>query len=211
MTKFYASGLQNIMLEKNISINELAIISKINSHVIQQLIDGSIEISSKNIITLRNVLNISFEYLIFNERREPIIIDVLKLSNNQLIELLFLQSNFKKIPLKNPYSYTIKLKTAALKGDIGLPTKYGLIRKYLLGLTQEQFSSLLNVSKTSVYSWESGSSKPTFSRLFTIAKMTGFTIDSLYQDGNFFEISAFGLTDEMYDILKRIIQSYLKM
>lgn len=62
MVKFHANGLKRIMLEKKLTENELATMSKINSQVVRQLIEGSIEISAKNILILKKVLDTTFEH-----------------------------------------------------------------------------------------------------------------------------------------------------
>lgn len=105
MIKFKANGLKNILLEKSISINKLANDTKINAHVIRSLINDSISISPKNIISLSKVLNASFEQLLLNEFRNPIIIDLKKLDSNQIIQILLLQANFKSLHYKNITSY----------------------------------------------------------------------------------------------------------
>lgn len=208
MVKFHANGLKRIMLEKKLTENELATMSKINSQVVRQLIEGSIEISAKNILILKKVLDTTFEHLIFNETREPICLNLEFLTTDQITELIILESNFKKLSLKNVTIYASNLKESTIKKEFDLSNNIYFIRKFLLGLTQEQFSSILNVSKTSVYAWEAGLSKPTFSHLFSISKLTGFTIDCLYGNTDDLEISAFGLDNDMYDIIARIIKHY---
>lgn len=208
MVKFHANGLKRIMLEKKLTENELATMSKINSQVVRQLIEGSIEISAKNILILKKVLDTTFEHLIFNETREPICLNLEYLTTDQITELIILESNFKKLSLKNVTIYASNLKESTIKEEFDLSNNIYFIRKFLLGLTQEQFSSILNVSKTSVYGWEAGLSKPTFSHLFSISKLTGFTIDCLYGNTDDLEISAFGLDNDMYDIIARIIKHY---
>lgn len=92
--------------------------------------------------------------------------------------------------------------------DFSFAEKCVNIRTNLLGLSQEGFSKLLNVSRTSVYKWETGS-RPAFSILFNIALECGFTIDYLYNDGYKLEISPYGLDDEGYAILLNLFDYFV--
>ncbi|WP_205141441.1 helix-turn-helix transcriptional regulator [Faecalicoccus pleomorphus] len=213
MIKFKANGLKNILLEKSISINKLANDTKINAHVIRSLINDSISISPKNIISLSKVLNASFEQLLLNEFRNPIIINLKKLDSNQIIQILLLQANFKSLHYKNITSYVEHLmynSSENFYGDFNFSDKCSNIRKNLLGLTQAQLSSILNISETSVHNWEVGNTRPSFNSLFTLSLMTGFTIDYFFTDGSQLEISSYNLTEEKYSILESIIREYYK-
>lgn len=213
MIKFKANGLRSIMKEKNMSIQQLANLSKINSHVIQGLLDDTISITSNNIISLSKVLDSSFEYLLLNECRKPITLDIKKLNSNQTQEILLLQANFKKLDFKNISSYTELLLVNSSKefyGDFCFSEKCVNIRKNLLDLTQAQLASFLNISETSIHNWEAGHNRPSFNSLFALSIMSGFTIDYLYADGTEIEISPYNLTDDNYSILQSIINEYYK-
>ncbi len=49
------------------------------------------------------------------------------------------------------------------------------------GLTQEDVAKALNVSRTAVAMWESGSVNPTADKLPAIAALYGCSIDELYE------------------------------
>ena len=213
MVKFKANGLKKILQGKSISLHQLANDSKINVHVIEGLINDSITISSKNIISLSKVLDASFEQLLLNEFRNPIVIDLKKLDKNQIIQILLLQANFKSLNYKNISSYVEQLKYHSSKnfdGDFGFSEKCSNIRKNLLGLTQAQLSSMLNISETSIHNWEVGNTRPSFNSLFTLSLMTGFTINYFFTDGLQLEISPYNLTEEKYSILISILNEYYK-
>lgn len=213
MIKFKANGLENIIKDKKISISQLANYSKINAHVIQGLLNDTISITSNNIISLSKVLDSSFEYLLLNEYRKPITIDIKKLNKNQTHEILLLQANFKKLDFKNISTYIEQLSFNSSKdfyGDFSFSEKCINIRKNLLGLTQAQLASFLNISETSIHNWEVGQNRPSFNSLFALSIMSGFTIDYLYADGTEIEISPYNLTDDNYSILQSIINEYYK-
>ena len=50
------------------------------------------------------------------------------------------------------------------------------------GLTQEEAAKALNVSRTTVTMWETGTVNPTADKLPAIAKLYGCTINDLFRD-----------------------------
>lgn len=211
MIKFLANGLLQIRKEKNLSYQELAIASKIDKKVLEKIESGQIILTSNNIINICKALDISYDQLLFNEHRKPLTIDLRKISEKNLCTLLSLQSEFKSLNLKNIESYVLNLYKKMYSNhtpDFSFAEKCVNIRTNLLGLSQEGFSKLLNVSRTSVYKWETGS-RPAFSILFNIALECGFTIDYLYNDGYKLEISPYGLDDEGYAILLNLFDYFV--
>lgn len=67
-----------------------------------------------------------------------------------------------------------------------LPARIISLRKSM-GLSQEKFGDLVNMSQRSVAAWESGERSPSFSTLSAIADKAGVTVDWLL-----------GRTDEKY-------------
>lgn len=213
MIKFKANGLEKIIKDKKISISQLSNYSKINSHVVQGLLNDTISLTSNNIISLSKVLDSSFDSLLLNEFRKPISLNINKLSNNQIHEILLLQANFKNLNFKNISAYVEQLffnSSNEFYGDFSFSEKCVNLRKNLLGLTQAQLASFLNISETTIHNWEVGQNRPSFNSLFILAIMSGLTIDYLYADGAKIEISPYNLTDDNYSILQSIIKEYYR-
>ncbi|SDH14243.1 helix-turn-helix transcriptional regulator [Pelagibacterium luteolum] len=68
-----------------------------------------------------------------------------------------------------------ELATRARSGTLRFPDAVGEIRKSL-GMTQEQFGTMLGMSRRQVAEIESGRANPTLETLLKIGKLFGFTV-----------------------------------
>ena len=70
------------------------------------------------------------------------------------------------------------------------------------GLTQEQFAEQLQVSRQAVSKWESGKGYPEMEKLLFICRQYHVTLNDLFENTTFCEISAAGLREShVHDVI----------
>lgn len=70
MPKEFGERIKNLMIEKNITIKELCIDSKLTRFTLCNYINKNVNPSAYNLIKLCNALNVSADYLLFGEERK---------------------------------------------------------------------------------------------------------------------------------------------
>mgnify|MGYP003278979043 FL=1 len=86
--------------------------------------------------------------------------------------------------------------------------KIKYIRTNILNLSQEKFAKKLDVSRLTINHWEQKLSKPTAPHISMIAQVSNVTVDYLINDNLPLELSAVGLNNDEYIILKNIVNYF---
>lgn len=213
MINFRANGLRKACIEKKISFEKLSLLSNTNIKTLHKLEKGTVQLTSKNIINISTALKISYDYLLFGDERDSIVININQLTSKQIENLLSFQAEAKQINLNTIDEYVKGLfhsEIGYVDHNYNFADKCFNIRKNLLGLTQGQLAEYLNINRISVHKWENNSAKATFSMLFTLSCMCGLSINYLYENGSNLEISSYGLNNDSYDIICKINEYYNK-
>lgn len=90
--------------------------------------------------------------------------------------------------------------------DIADKIKY--LRKNILQIDETEFSKRCGVNRRTLYSWESGETKPCVENIAMIAVVCNTTINYLIIDDCELEFYFPDVTDASLDILYRIVKNY---
>ena len=129
------------------------------------------------------------------------------LTEDQIEEIfsLFI-TNLKKL---NRHHRKINMKTnRSTVRDFGSKVYY--IRVRLLGISQEELSYKLNISRTSVQSYERSSEVDSVNRIISLSKLSKVSTDYLIFNDCSLQLSSYELDNERYSILKQLVQFYVK-
>lgn len=86
--------------------------------------------------------------------------------------------------------------------------KIKFLREEILNITQVELAKKLSVSRTSIYNWETGVSKPSVENIKTISLLCGLTTDYLIKEDYPLEISLYKIDEQAYKILKDLINYF---
>lgn len=79
-----------------------------------------------------------------------------------------------------------------------------------MGITQAEFASKINVTKSSVSAYENGSRFPSYDVLIKIAQLFRVSTDNLLGYSNRFNVEVTGLTTEQRNMINAIIEAFLE-
>ena len=137
-------------------------------------------------------------------RSLQLIYQVKRRSNRR--DFFFIYYKFKEI---KPSSSKINMKTnRSTVRDFGSKVYY--IRVRLLGISQEELSYKLNISRTSVQSYERSSEVDSVNRIISLSKLSKVSTDYLIFNDCPLQLSSYELDNERYSILKQLVQFYVK-
>lgn len=91
--------------------------------------------------------------------------------------------------------------------DIAYKIKY--LRKNLLNISQEKFAKKINVTRTTINSWEQGLTKPSLSHIITIALTCNVTTDYLINKDEPLSLAVRNLSEDEYQLLLQLV-TYFK-
>lgn len=78
-----------------------------------------------------------------------------------------------------------------------------------MGITQAEFASKINVTKSSVSAYENGSRFPSYDVLIKIAQLFRVSTDNLLGYSNKFNVDVTGLTTEQRNMINAIIEAFV--
>ena len=87
--------------------------------------------------------------------------------------------------------------------------KIKFLRKEFLNMSQIDLAKKLNISRTSIYNWEIGVSKPSLGNIKAISLLCGISTDYLMKENHPLELSLFRIDNNAYKILDDLIK-YMK-
>lgn len=79
-----------------------------------------------------------------------------------------------------------------------------------MGITQAEFASKINVTKSSVSAYENGSRFPSYDVLIKIAQLFRVSTDNLLGYSNKFNVDVTGLTTEQRNMINAIIEAFVE-
>lgn len=84
--------------------------------------------------------------------------------------------------------------------------KIKFLREEFLNLSRVDLAKKLNISRTSIYNWEIGVSKPSLENIKAISLLCGISTDYLMKENYPLELSLFKIDNKGYDILDNLIK-----
>ena len=91
--------------------------------------------------------------------------------------------------------------------DFGSKVYY--IRVRFLGISQEELSYKLNISRTSVQLYERSSEVDSVNRIISLSKLSKVSTDYLIFNDCSLQLSSYELDNERYSILKQLVQFFM--
>ena len=88
--------------------------------------------------------------------------------------------------------------------------KIKFLREEVLELSTVHFAKKLNVSRITIYNWETGICTPSLSHIITIARLSNVSLDYIIHDHEQYNLNPINLDDEGYEILERLISYFEK-
>lgn len=93
---------------------------------------------------------------------------------------------------------------------INTADKIKYLRTKVLKLSQEAFAAKIGVTRNTVKNWENDISKPTVSHLLMISIICDVSLNYLISDNSPEELLLYNLDDDIYKIIKLLIDYYKK-
>lgn len=199
------NGIKEAREKKMMTQNDLAKRMGVDVNVIKDWEENNTMISLKDLRRLTKYLDATSDQLLLGCTKPPI--DLAGLTEDQIEEIfsLFI-TNLKKL---NRHHRKINMKTnRSTVRDFGSKVYY--IRVRLLGISQEELSYKLNISRTSVQSYERSSEVDLVNRIISLSKLSKVSTDYLIFNDCPLQLSSYELDNERYSILKQLVQFYVK-
>lgn len=197
------NGIKDARIKLNMSQEELAARMSVDINVIKDWEENNTTISLKDVRKLSKYLKASSDQLLLGVQNPAI--DLSGLNDTQIDEIFSLYvTNLKETDM-NRRKINEKMTRSMLK-DFGYKVYY--IRVRILGISQEELSYKLNVSRTSIQSYERSSEIDSINRIISISKLSKVSTDYLIFRDHPLELSAYGLDDERYSIIKQLVEFY---
>lgn len=199
------NGIKEAREKKMMTQNDLAKRMGVDVNVIKDWEENNTMISLKDVRRLTKYLDATSDQLLLGCTKPPI--DLSSLTEDQIEEIfsLFI-TNLKKL---NRHHRKINMKTnRSTVRDFGSKVYY--IRVRLLGISQEELSYKLNISRTSVQSYERSSEVDSVNRIISLSKLSKVSTDYLIFNDCPLQLSSYELDNERYSILKQLVQFYVK-
>ena len=199
------NGIKEAREKKMMTQNDLAKRMGVDVNVIKDWEENNTMISLKDVRRLTKYLDATSDHLLLGCTKPPI--DLSGLTEDQIEEIfsLFI-TNLKKL---NRHHRKINMKTnRSTVRDFGSKVYY--IRVRLLGISQEELSYKLNISRTSVQSYERSSEVDSVNRIISLSKLSKVSTDYLIFNDCSLQLSSYELDNERYSILKQLVQFYVK-
>lgn len=199
------NGIKEAREKKMMTQNDLAKRMGVDVNVIKDWEENNTMISLKDVRRLTKYLDATSDQLLLGCTKPPI--DLSGLTEDQIEEIfsLFI-TNLKKL---NRHHRKINMKTnRSTVRDFGSKVYY--IRVRLLGISQEELSYKLNISRTSVQSYERSSEVDSVNRIISLPKLSKVSTDYLIFNDCSLHLSSYELDNERYSILKQLVQFYVK-
>lgn len=199
------NGIKEAREKKMMTQNDLAKRMGVDVNVIKDWEENNTMISLKDVRRLTKYLDATSDHLLLGCTKPPI--DLSGLTEDQIEEIfsLFI-TNLKKL---NRHHRKINMKTnRSTVRDFGSKVYY--IRVRLLGISQEELSYKLNISRTSVQSYERSSEVDSVNRIISLSKLSKVSTDYLIFNDCPLQLSSYELDNERYSILKQLVQFYVK-
>lgn len=199
------NGIKEAREKKMMTQNDLAKRMGVDVNVIKDWEENNTMISLKDVRRLTKYLDATSDQLLLGCTNPPI--DLSGLTEDQIEEIfsLFI-TNLKKL---NRHHRKINMKTnRSTVRDFGSKVYY--IRVRLLGISQEELSYKLNISRTSVQSYERSSEVDSVNRIISLSKLSKVSTDYLIFNDCPLQLSSYELDNERYSILKQLVQFYVK-
>mgnify|MGYP000569803408 FL=1 len=199
------NGIKEAREKKMMTQNDLAKRIGVDVNVIKDWEENNTMISLKDVRRLTKYLDATSDQLLLGCTKPPI--DFSGLTEDQIEEIfsLFI-TNLKKL---NRHHRKINMKTnRSTVRDFGSKVYY--IRVRLLGISQEELSYKLNISRTSVQSYERSSEVDLVNRIISLSKLSKVSTDYLIFNDCPLQLSSYELDNERYSILKQLVQFYVK-
>lgn len=199
------NGIKEAREKKMMTQNDLAKRMGVDVNVIKDWEENNTMISLKDVRRLTKYLDATSDQLLLGCTKPPI--DLSGLTEDQIEEIfsLFI-TNLKKL---NRHHRKINMKTnKSTVRDFGSKVYY--IRVRLLGISQEELSYILNISRTSVQSYERSSEVDSVNRIISLSKLSKVSTDYLIFNDCSLQLSSYVLDNERYSILKQLMQFYVK-
>lgn len=199
------NGIKEARKKKMMTQNDLAKRMGVDVNVIKDWEENNTMISLKDLRRLTKYLDATSDQLLLGCTKPPI--DLAGLTEDQIEEIfsLFI-TNLKKL---NRHHRKINMKTnRSTVRDFGSKVYY--IRVRLLGISQEELSYKLNISRTSVQSYERSSEVDSVNRIISLSTLSKVSTDYLIFNDCSLQLSSYELDNERYSILKQLVQFYVK-
>lgn len=199
------NGIKEAREKKMMTQNDLAKRMGVDVNVIKDWEENNTMISLKDLRRLTKYLDATSDQLLLGCTKP--LIDLSGLTEDQIEEIfsLFI-TNLKKL---NRHHRKINMKTnRSTVRDFGSKVYY--IRVRLLGISQEELSYKLNISRTSVQSYERSSEVDSVNRIISLSKLSKVSTDYLIFNDCPLQLSSYELDNERYSILKQLVQFYVK-
>lgn len=199
------NGIKEAREKKMMTQNDLAKRMGVDVNVIKDWEENNTMISLKDVRRLTKYLDATSDQLLLGCTKP--LIDLSGLTEDQIEEIfsLFI-TNLKKL---NRHHRKINMKTnRSTVRDFGSKVYY--IRVRLLGISQEELSYKLNISRTSVQSYERSSEVDSVNRIISLSKLSKVSTDYLIFNDCPLQLSSYELDNERYSILKQLVQFYVK-
>lgn len=196
------NGIKEAREKKMMTQNDLAKRMGVDVNVIKDWEENNTMIFLKDVRRLTKYLDATSDQLLLGCTKP--LIDLSGLTEDQIEEIfsLFI-TNLKKL---NRHHRKINMKTnRSTVRDFGSKVYY--IRVRLLGISQEELSYKLNISRTSVQSYERSSEVDSVNRIISLSKVS---TDYLIFNDCPLQLSSYELDNERYSILKQLVQFYVK-
>ena len=198
------NGIKEAREKKMMTQNDLAKRMGVDVNVIKDWEENNTMISLKDVRRLTKYLDATSDQLL-GCTKPPI--DLSGLTEDQIEEIFsFFITNLKKL---NRHHGKINMKTnRSTVRDFGSKVYY--IRVRLLGISQEELSYKLNISRTSVQSYERSSEVDSVNRIISLSKLSKVSTDYLIFNDCSLQLFSYELDNERYSILKQLVQFYVK-
>lgn len=187
--------------------NDLAKRMGVDVNVIKDWEKNNTMISLKDVRRrLTKYLDATSDQLLLGCTKPPI--DLSGLTEDQIEEIFSLFITIlKKL---NRHHRKINMKTNRFTvRDFGSKVYY--IRVRLLGISQEELSYKLNISRTSVQSYERSSEVDSVNRIISLSKLSKVSTDYLIFNDCSLQLSSYELDNERYSILKQLVAVLCKI
>lgn len=196
MENYIKNGIIELLRTKNISKSVFAHIIGVDNKTVELWIAGAIKPDVEQLIKITKMYNVTVDYILFSEKRAPLVVNNLDKDDKDLI--YFLANRLK--------SNVFSIKPAKFKGvpqDIHDKIKY--LRTDIIKYTQSKFAKCMNVSSDTVKRWEGGISTPNTDQILVISLLCGVSTDYLIFDKCPEQLSLFFLNSNQYNLISKSI------
>lgn len=91
---------------------------------------------------------------------------------------------------------------------MNMNNKLKYARQTILHLTQRELATILNVTSSTILSWEKGTTRPCLHHIVKISSLSHTSIDYFLKNGHPLEICCSNISSDSFYLLRKVISNF---